>query len=361
MLPAFLLVSAMALWQTERDAIGRLDPLDREGIHHAIVTGRLLSAESEPAGNVAVSVICSEYDRSYLLAEGRTDVEGRFRVTDVSARDELTLVVSADDRHRLLTLPIEAASGRVTDLRTLRVERAVAAARVREPLPDVREGVFSVSEASLTVRARGAPIAGAWIDVEILRRGGMPERDRRVRGATYVTDAQGTARRDVNPDEPCEAFVYAPGCAPRRVMWQSDLAIDLAPFDAHARFAPLAQGEHLRVKPAGSPGALAVLYPEGDGAAEGDLVAGAYDAVVVGPSGAALRMVSFAIARGDRALIALDRDDRPVVTLPAPRSRCRQAITGLSRSSATAAACRGPRPPARRRSTAAIPPCSPSA
>jgi hypothetical protein len=192
---------------------------------------------------------------------------------------------------------------------------------VRERLASDHDGVASLGTASLTVRAREAPIAGACIDLEIVRRDGMPERDHRVRGATYATDALGMARHDVNPNEPCEAFLYAPGHAPRRVMWQSDLTIDLAPFDAHARFAPLAPGEHLRVKPVGSPGALAVLYPDHDGAAEGDLVAGAYDAVVVGRDGAAVRMVSFEVARHGRALVALGRDDRPIITLPAPKDR----------------------------------------
>src|SRR5262245_23988553 len=99
------LVLSITLCQVvDRDTIGRLDPLDRNGTHHAIITGRVLLDDGSPAREVAVQAICRENDRTCLAAEARANAFGRFRLEDVSVPRGLALSIFDAERHQALTL-----------------------------------------------------------------------------------------------------------------------------------------------------------------------------------------------------------------------------------------------------------------
>jgi hypothetical protein len=62
------LALSIALCQSaDGDAVGRLDALDRDGTHHAILTGRVLSADGSPAIEVLVQATCTDRDRTCSL------------------------------------------------------------------------------------------------------------------------------------------------------------------------------------------------------------------------------------------------------------------------------------------------------
>jgi hypothetical protein len=176
---------------------------------------------------------------------------------------------------------------------------------------------------ALRVTSGGRPLAGAEVDVTLRtqRFAGAP-RDgfwypRELALTRLASDADGRVRVLGDPEHDLLVLARAPGHEPRRAAWRpgGELALELPTRATCVRFDGLAEGEHLRVRRAGSSVLTARLAPRAELALA--LAAGSYDASVIGADGALLRGTSFeAAGAATRVDLTLDRRPRVVLHLP---------------------------------------------
>ena len=166
----------------------------------------------------------------------------------------------------------------------------------------------------LRVNGPAGPVAGALVDVALIRQRGNELEIARLR-----TKDNGEIEIEGDPAARYAIYVYADGFAAARSQWTTAKPSEvlLQPLEASLTFAGHPAGSSLFVRPRGRFEAVASAYCKPGQATTLGLARGHYEVTRYGPKGCAAA-VSLHVDEQGKAVVAADKDDRPRVTVSLP-------------------------------------------
>jgi len=150
--------------------------------------------------------------------------------------------------------------------------------------------------------------------------------------ATYRTGSDGRLSLLGGADEHLDAFIYAPGYAPARSVWEPGhpLRIDMVPLNARLLFSDLRPGQSALVSQADNPAAARLVQWREGATAEISLPAGEYDVETFGKGGWSLTdpigYERIAVGAGVTRSANADADHRPTLILRYPEEGWRAMV-----------------------------------
>lgn len=170
---------------------------------------------------------------------------------------------------------------------------------------------------TLSLRGAGKPLPSAIVDVESIVN--LDSDKRRVLD-TYSIPTDGRLQLLGGGDQLIEAFIYAEGFEPRRVIWNPGppLVVDLTARSANFEFTPSPNMAVARVREAGSPRSVRTVLLSPDRGTRMQVAPGIYDITCYTASGtvAGYQRLTVSGARTDTVECSVDQRPRLTVRLP---------------------------------------------
>lgn len=198
-----------------------------------------------------------------------------------------------------------------------------------EKAPDRLEATFTFDGAvtrELIAQTDGRPLAGAIIDLELIR---DLTTHQRTALASYSTGPDGRFQLNGAESQLIEAFIYAQGFEPQRVIWEPGtlLRVNLIPRQASLSFSGLRPGNIARIRPVDSPDSVRTLSCDFGKPTEVRVAAGPYDIVVYGDAGQVLSYRRISAIAGQTQIVDIAIDQRPRLIVRYPEEGWTAAVS----------------------------------